>query len=36
MKEGNVEEMKLWEEVLSLGQPNTAETFDEKEKIKKK
>jgi hypothetical protein len=34
MKEGNVEEIKLWEEVLSLGQPNTVETSDEEEKMK--
>jgi hypothetical protein len=26
--------MKLWEEVLSLGQPDTVETFDEEEKMK--
>lgn len=34
MKEGNEEEMKLWGEVLSLGQPNTVETCDEEEKMK--
>jgi len=34
MKEGNIEDMKLWEEVLSLGQPNTVETCDEEEKMK--